>query len=319
VILVAGEALVDLVVDPAGRVEASLGGGPFNLARAAARLGGEVELLTSLSTDRFGAALHDQLIADGVRMSWATRTELPTTLAVAELDAGGSARYRFYADATSAPQLLPDAAVLGAHPAVLVTGGLGLVLEPMADTIESLVASMPRSTLVCLDLNVRPFAITDRARYLARLAALLTRADLVKVSDEDLEHLGVDLGLDLGPDGAAGLLAMGPPVVIVTRGGGGTDVVTPHGTRHVLVAPLAATLVDTIGAGDTFTAGLVVALLEGGLPLDLGVPTAPDRLADAVAAAHLAAGVVVTRRGADPPRRGDLPAVWPSTQSAMAP
>jgi fructokinase len=311
-ILVAGEALVDLVIDPDGRVEAALGGGPFNLARAVARLGGEVELVATLSDDRFGALLRERLDHDGVGARWAPRTALPTTLAAAELDVGGHARYRFYVASTSAPCLVPDdVAVVDVTPDVVVTGGLGLVLRPMADTIARMVVDLPRSTMVCVDLNVRPLVIDDPADYVDRVRAVLGRADLVKVSDDDLEHLAVDLGLDLGVERAIGLLGMGASAVVVTRGADATEVHTRSGSRRVPVPAPPGPVVDTIGAGDTFTAALLVALLAEGEVPDLRTEDALDRIAAAVAAAHQVAGVVVTRRGADPPRRADLPPAWP--------
>lgn len=299
-ILVAGEALVDLVIEPDGRVTAALGGAPFNTARACGRLGAEVAFLGTLSSDRFGTLLARQLATDGVDIALAPRTELPTTLAAAELDERGAAEYRFYIDGTSAPQLTRPAE---SRPDVVFTGGLGLVLQPMADTIDALVAEWAADAMVMVDVNCRPKVVADRDVYVERAMRVIGNADVVKVSDEDLAYLmpGVELAT-----AATELLAAGPKAVLVTAGGGATRIVTDDGEAAVAVQPVE--VVDTIGAGDSFGAGLLAWWTAAGL----GVAEAGDldRLVPAVAAANAVAGVVVGRRGADPPWRRELPADW---------
>ena len=117
-IVVIGEALVDLVIAPDGAVEAALGGAPYNTARAAARLGADVEFVGGLSVDRFGSLLRSQLDRDGVGTRFAASTDEPTTLAAAEIGDDGSATYRFYFDGTSAPLVGPEVA----RRAVVVAG-----------------------------------------------------------------------------------------------------------------------------------------------------------------------------------------------------
>jgi len=309
VIVVAGEALVDLVIEPDGAVTSALGGAPFNTARAVARLGAPVEFVGALSDDRFGTLLRDQLVRDGVGVGHAPPTDRPTTLAAAELDGAGGAGYRFYIDGTSAPAL--TAADFGALPAaadVFFTGGLGLVLEPMADAVVDLVEGLPSTTTVVVDVNCRPSVIPDRERYLERVGRLLERADIVKASDEDLEYLLPELA---PADAARELLDRGPAAVIVTGGAAATHIVTTGGVREIAVAALSQPVVDTIGAGDTFGAGLLTAWVgRGGHRATLRAADALDELARAVAAAHEAAAIVVTRRGADPPWRRELPDSW---------
>lgn len=306
VIVVAGEALVDLVIGPDGEVTAALGGAPFNVARAAARLGGDVEFVGALSDDRFGRSLAARLNADGVGLRFAPRTTLPTTLAAAELDAAGSASYRFYLRDTSAPDLRPGSlGALPTDPSFVVTGGLAFVLEPMAGTITGLLDRLAPSTMVVVDVNCRPAVIADRAAYLDTLRRALARADVVKVSDEDLDALAPELDID-------DLLTGATEAVFVTSGSAGTTVCTRSTRVEVPVATLADRVVDTIGAGDTFVGAFVAWWSAAGFGrTELGGDGAPDRLAQSVRAAHAAAAVVVTRRGADPPHLHDLPTTWP--------
>jgi fructokinase len=301
VIVVAGEALVDLVVADGGVITATVGGAPYNVARGCARLGAPTALLAAVSTDRFGQDLAAGLASAGVSAGLVRRTALPTTLAVAELDEGGTATYRFYTEGTSTPALVPTA--LPAATDVLVTGGLGLVLEPMAAVIESLVLEAGEGVLVLVDVNCRPSIIVDRDGYLARLWRVLGRADVVKVSDEDLAWLRPGVAASVA---AGELLDRGPRAALVTAGGRATTIVTRAGAATVPVASVP--VVDTIGAGDAFTAGFATSWRDSGR----GRAGLEDMaaLAAAVTAAHTVAAVVVGRRGADPPHRADLPAGW---------
>ncbi|WCB94980.1 Fructokinase [Baekduia alba] len=256
-IVVVGEALVDLVPGGGDVLAAHLGGGPFNVARAVARLGGEVGFLGRLSEDRFGRALRAALQDDGVDLRLAVATEDPTTLAIAEVDAAGVARYVFYAAGTSVPGLMgvdvAAGAVAGAS--VLCVGSLGLVFEPVASTLEALVAAAPSGQLVACDPNCRPAAIgADAATYRARLERVLARTDLMKASEEDLAFLRA--GLDV--EAAARDLLAGQGVALVTLGGEGALVVSCDASRpSVPVAAPRVDVVDTIGAGDAFLGGFL--------------------------------------------------------------
>ena len=302
VILVVGEALVDLVIDPAGNVTAALGGAPFNTARACGRLGADVAFAGAISVDRFGSMLAARLDADGVSTAFVPRCDAPTTLAAAELDERGTATYRFYFEGTSAPSLtsLPGSP----SPSVVFTGGLGLVLEPMAATAEALVAAgADAGAAVMVDVNCRPRIIPDREPYVARVERVLRRAHVVKVSDEDLAYLYEG---EAPLDAARAVLALGPRVVLLTAGGGSVHVLTAGGEADVPVPKV--DVVDTIGAGDSFGGGFLAWWQASGRPAaDLA---SLDAVVPAVRAAIAVAGVVVTRRGADPPWRHELPADW---------
>lgn len=301
-ITVVGEALVDLVIEPDGSVTAALGGAPFNTAIAAARLGADVEFAGTLSVDRFGGLLADRLEVDGVALA-ATRSELPTTLAAAELDESGAASYRFYIERTSAPALTIDG-VSASSPDIFFTGALGLVLQPMAETVLELVDRCADTTMVVFDINCRPKVIEDRASYTSSVERMVARADIVKVSDDDLAYLSPGIA---PIDAARGLLDAGATVVFVTAGASTTSIVTADGVDEVPVPELAAPVVDSIGAGDTFGGALLAWWSRSGLGRN---DLSARNLRSAVEAAHAAAGVVVTRRGADPPRPSDLPEDW---------
>ncbi len=304
-IVVGGEALVDLVIDPDGGVTAKLGGGPFNAARAIGRLDSPVAFLGALSRDRFGTLLHRQLLADGVDDSLIQFTELPTTLASAELDAHGAASYHFYIAETAAPNLhLPP---LPAEVGILHVGTLGMVLEPMATTLESIVGNVGDDVLVLLDPNCRPRVTADRVGYLARLDRMLRRADVVKVSSDDLDFIAPDDH----PAGVRLLLDGGATVVLHTDGGRSVHIHSAQGEVEVPVPCVVVT--DTIGAGDSFGGAFAAWWDQSGH----GRRELDDRdaLCAAVAAAVEVAAVSCTRVGAQPPRRAELGDKWSPTRS----
>src|SRR5215218_11130250 len=174
-VLVGGEALFDLVLDGTGEIRGHAGGGPFNAARTVARLGQPSQFLGRLSRDRLGRTLAGMLTADGVGLDAAVETDDPTTLALAEVDDLGVARYRFYERGTSAPGLTA-ADALDALPeavAILHVGTLGLTFEPMASAFEAVAARLAGSALISLDPNIRPWAITDEDAYRDRLRRVL--------------------------------------------------------------------------------------------------------------------------------------------------
>jgi len=300
--VVGGEALVDLVARGAGDdLRALPGGGPFNTARTLARLGRPTAYLGRLSTDRFGTRLERMLADDGVALDAVVHTDEPTTLALAEVGEDGSATYRFYDRGTSAAGLRPEEAVaaLPPDPVALHVGTLGLVLEPVAAALEAVVLHLADRALVVLDPNVRPSAIADPGAYRARLDRVLARTDVVKASAEDLAWLAPGAA---PAEAARDLLDRGPSAVLVTLGGEGALVV--HGTGDVTVTAPRVEVVDTIGAGDAFSGGVLAWWLERGL----GPEALADRdlVAQATAFGCRVAALTCARPGADPPRRAEL-------------
>jgi fructokinase len=295
-IVVAGEALFDLVAEGTDRLQGHPGGGPFNVARTLGRLEQPVAYLGRLSTDRFGTRLRQMLLDDRVDTDTVVSTDEPTTLALAELDPTGAARYRFYAAGTSAAGLEVDDALAALPPRVEVlhVGTLGLVLEPTAVATEAVVERLAGHALVVVDPNCRPSIVTDVAGYRARLDRVLVRADLIKVSEEDVAWL--DPGRD-PVEATRALLAGGASAAVLTRGGDGAVAVTADAEVAVPAPP--ADVVDTIGAGDAFGGGFVAWWRRAGKAReDLADLSA---VVEATRFACLVAAKTCERPGASPP------------------
>jgi fructokinase len=293
-ITVAHEALIDLIVDPAGHVDPRLGGAGFNVTRAVARLGWPVAYLGRLSGDRFGQLIRANLDQHGVKIAVEAPSAAPTTLALVDLDPAGVPSYHFYLDGTSAAAVGPGEAVLPEGTTAVHAGSLCLVMEPVGTSTEHMMVNAPDDVTVMLDPNCRPTAIVSRQDYLDRLMRIARRADLVKVSTEDLAYMfpGQDAG-----DASAELVAQGPACVLVTDGAAPVRVLA--GGQQIRVDVPAAPVADTVGAGDAFGGAFLTWWLGNGLRRsDLGDP---EPVHQATQAAIQAAVMTTTRRGAEPP------------------
>jgi fructokinase len=293
VIVVGGEALFDLVAREDGTIDAHPGGGPFNTSRTIGRLEQPVAFLGRLSTDRFGERHARMLADDGVTLAATARTDEPTMLALAEVDRAGQAGYRFYAKGTAAPGLTTETA-LAMLPQVdiLHVGTLGLVYEPIATAMETVVEKVHDSALVAVDPNYRPAAVEDERTYRARLERILRHTHLLKVSDDDLAWLAP----------ARPPLELGPSVVLVTRGSAGATVISP-GRETEIEAPQ-VDVVDTIGAGDAFGGGFVAWWHGRGLGRDDLADH--DLVAEGARFAVRVAALTCARGGASPPHLADV-------------
>jgi len=303
-IVVGGESLIDLIVYPGGRLAAIAGGGPFNTARTIGRLGGSSAYLGRLSTDRFGRALLDRLVLDGVDCRLVQSTDLPTTLAVAELDDVGTATYQFYVEGTSAPGLSFDGLEAGRLPAgarALHVGTLGLVLEPMGTTLESLVDAAGDDIVVMVDPNCRPSATPDPVALRARVQRLAVRADVIKVSHDDLAFLYPATDADAA-SAARALLALGPSAVLATDGGRAVHIIVRGGATELPVPRVE--VVDTVGAGDAFGGAFLSSWIERGL--GRGELADTDRLRPSVEFAIRVASETCRRAGAEPPTAAEM-------------
>jgi fructokinase len=306
VILCCGEALIDMLPRETEARERAfaphVGGAVFNTAIALGRLGLPTAFFSGISTDMFGAMLEHALRDSGVDLSLVRFSDRPTTLAFVGLQ-GGDARYVFY-DENSAgrmvePTDLPD---IPASVEALHFSCISLVAEPCGSAYEALAAREAPRRVIMLDPNLRPSFIPDKARHEARLRRMIAIADIVKLSEEDLGWFGEEGSLD---EIAARWLAAGPKLMVVTRGGKGATAWCAAGS--VSVEARRVEVADTVGAGDTFNAGILASLAEQGLlRKDRLAALARDQVAAVLDFAARASAVTVSRPGADPPWRREL-------------
>jgi fructokinase len=301
VIVVCGEALIDMIQNGDGTQRAMPGGGPFNTARALARLGVPTRFLGRLSNDEFGRELAGLLEADGVGLELASVGPEKTTIAVAEVNSEGLAEYQFLIQGTSAPNLTYESIPehLGADVNALHLGTLGLVLEPMAETLLELVDRERDGRLVMLDPNVRA-GIAPDVEYRERLQHVIAESSIVKGSDTDLAWLYPECGYE---EAADRLLGEGIALVVVTLGAQGAY--GAHRDFRVSVKAPEVKVVDTIGAGDAFGAALL-AWMHDHAAIQADVRLERDGLESALRYACLAAAITCTRPGADPPWKWEL-------------
>ncbi|MFC7550906.1 carbohydrate kinase [Plantactinospora sp. GCM10030261] len=303
---VLGEAVVDLAAHGRdGLFAAHPGGSPLNVAVGLARLDRPTALLGRLSSTALGRRLRAHAIANGVDLSAVATDDRPATLAVVSLDGAGAAVYDFYLDGTA--DWYWAAEELARPPCgtrILHTGSLTALLPPGADLVADLVARLHADgeVLVSLDPNVRPAVVGDPDEARARLLALAAHTHLVKASDDDLAWWFPGMPVEAA---AHRLLDTGVGLVVVTRGAAGSVAVTAG--RIVRRPARRVTVVDTVGAGDAFTAGLLDALLDAdeAAPDRLGTLDT-DRLGAVLDHATRVAAITCTRAGADPPRRAEL-------------
>lgn len=305
-ILCAGESLIDMVPQQDGLFRPLPGGAVWNTALALGRLGAPTGYLWPVSRDPFGEALLRPLAEAAVDTGPCPRSDRPTTLAFVTLS-GGEARYSFY-DEGSAGRMLTTAELppLPQGLSALFIGGISLVPDPCGHAIETLAGRAAGAGVpVMLDPNIRPFFIADEAPYRARLDRLIALASIVKLSADDLAWLWPETEADRA---ARALLDRGPRLVLQTGGAAGA---IGHTAAHRVPAPaIRVEVADTIGAGDTFNAGILDALHRAGAlgslaALDEAV-TDDATLAAALAHAARAASVTVSRHGANPPWAHEL-------------
>jgi fructokinase len=302
VIVVAGEALIDLVPQESrsGELPAlvpQLGGGPFNTAVALGRLGSPVAFCSRVSTDHFGEALLGSLGDAGVDTSPVQRGSEPTTLAVASIAENGSAAYSFYVEGT-ADRLFTLPERLPAGTRAVSFGTCSLVLEPGASAYEKLMRrEAERGVFTALDPNIRAGLIPDPDAYRARFRSWLPHTGLLKLSEEDADWLG---------GSPKEWLAAGPAAVVLTRGGAGLTVLTRDG-REFSVPGVSVDVVDTIGAGDTVNAALLHRLAgHGALTVDAVAALGEGDWRDVLGFAARAAAITCSRAGARPPFAAEL-------------
>jgi fructokinase len=313
IVAVAGEALVDLVPAPVGDYfEVAPGGSPANVALGLARLGVPARLLARIADDLLGRRIREHLTHNGVQLDHAVAAKEQTSLAMVSLDADGSPAYDFRISGTADWQWTPaevDGALDSGEQGPVValhSGSLALTTPPGDAVLRDLLVRASEVVTISYDPNCRPMLMGDPATVLAGVHEMLAVADVVKVSTEDLNWLVPGMSAEQVVDD---WLSRGPTLVAVTLGSDGVLAGTAAGLRARRPG-VSVKVIDTVGAGDTFSAALLAGLHRGNL---LGAEnrsklramdysTLDELLYDAV----LAAAIACSRRGADPPTRGDL-------------
>jgi fructokinase len=305
-ILCCGEALIDMLprkgADGSDVYQPFNGGSVYNTAIALSRLGTPTGFFAGLSTDFFGDSLVEGLKAAGVSPKFMRRKDLHTTLALVKLT-NGHARYSFIDDGSAGRMLLKsDIPKLPKSVAALHFGSISLIPEPSGGTYEALLKKASKSKVISLDPNIRPTVITDKKKHMARLARLIAKTDLLKISDEDVAYM---TGGDNFTKAAKGWLKAGVKIVAITRGGTGVEVFTK---KHALSLEAPKVKVaDTVGAGDTFTAGFLTYLHRNTLLAKKAMANIEaTQLMHAAEFAMKCAAVTVSRPGADPPWAKDV-------------
>jgi fructokinase len=293
--LVVGEALIDVVMRDGLTIGEHVGGSPLNVAVGLARLGRQVDFLTWIGDDERGRRIAEHLRVAGAHLADGSVCATRTATALATLDENGSATYLFDLE-----WRLPTSAQTA--PLVMHTGSIATVLEPGCTDVAALIDAYSPAATITFDPNVRPPLIDDPNAARARIESVVTRADVVKASDEDLRWVEPGTAPD---DVAARWLSMGPAIVAVTQGSSGAYGVCRTGTVRIPAHP--ADVVDTVGAGDAFMAGLIDALwsrdLLGAENRDALRAVKTDALRRVLDVAALSSALTVARAGADLPDR----------------
>jgi len=292
-IWVCGEVLIDVL--PTGPV---VGGGPANTAKALARLGYEVEFIDGVSTDAYGASARKELERDGVSLKYSLSSDKPTCTATVSLDSSGSASYEFLIDGTAtfdfSESWLPDPSRV--KPSILHIGTLATIVEPGASVLFDWAVRTAEFAPVIFDPNVRASVMGDREKYCLAVEKWVGISSVVKLSDDDISWLYPDETMD---EVAKRWIANGCSLVIVTRGANGIIGFTEHGYEEVEGAKVQ--VVDTVGAGDTVGAIIVEGVLQHSV-----IGLEGHVLNAMLHRAAIAAGITVSRAGAQPPRLHEL-------------
>ena len=305
-IVCCGEALIDFLPRKSAEGDAVYqpfcGGSVYNTAIALGRLGIGTGFFSGLSSDFFGDMLRDGLKASHVDLAYVKTWDKPSTLAFVKLS-DGHARYSFFDDNSACRMLTrKDLPKLAAKVQALHFGSISLIPEPGGTALEALMKREAKTRVISLDPNIRASLIKDRRGHLARLHRMIAMADVVKISDEDVAWM---TGKSDFAKTAKKWLKAGAKVVVVTRGGDGVEAYTSGFSIHQPAVKV--TVADTVGAGDTFTAGLLAALSKAKLLNKKKLEGITEAQLDAALNfAARAAAVTVSRPGADPPWAHEL-------------
>jgi fructokinase len=303
-ILISGEALIDLIPDPDqdGRYDAVLGGSPYNVAIGLGRLGAPTAFLARISADANGEAQAAALASEGVDLSLVARDPKPTPLAfVMRGTAQTGSRYSFYLDATAFDGRWPFPAVWPEGARHLHVGSISAVDPRHGESVVAALARARELATTSYDPNIRPLVTPDRDSVVALVERQVALASLVKASEEDLEWLYPGRAIE---DALSQWARLGPSFCVATLGRRGA-VAFLGGLRTSVAAPK-VDVVDTVGAGDSFMSSLLAAMDRDGA-LGAGAPTPSlDRLAAWLAFAAAASAITCTRKGSNPPTGAEV-------------
>jgi fructokinase len=308
-LLSCGDALIDFLpvkaADGRDAIVPVVGGSCLNIAIGMARLGVDAGFVGGISTDLFGRMIADHAVASGVELRYATRSAHHSTLAFVR-SVAGEPQYAFYnAETASRNWIHRSGSIPFGEIDAIHVGSTTLVDDPSAAQTFALVKEARESATISFDPNCRPNLIRDKAEYVARMAAFAAAADIIRMSDVDFEYL---YGDDDFAGRAKSMIAAGAGLVVVTRGMRGVQAWHSEAGALEAEAPK-VTVVDTIGAGDSFQAALLYALHALGR-----VRTGPlremtaDELRRALSFASICAAITCGRIGADPPWRAGIDA-----------
>ena len=299
--LVIGEALIDVVRRPDGSESAHVGGSPANVALGLGRLGKTVELLTWIALDEYGRMIREHLEASGVTLVRGSESAIHTPVATALLDESGVAHYDFDLAWGVSPGAAPTR-----RPTVVHTGSIGAIMVPGGTEVRRLLERHRDTATITYDPNVRPALMGSPVTAGKQIERLVELADIIKVSEEDLNWLDPE-----SPPNtlARKWLTMGPSIVVVTRGGEGATAFVGDGRKIDVAAPRVP-VADTVGAGDSFMAGLIDGLWSQGYMGAENREMLPEVTTDVITYVMSRcvgiAAITVSREGADPPTREEL-------------
>ncbi len=303
----AGEALIDMIAGADGRFEPCLGGAVYNLTRALSRQGVGTLYLNPLSKDRFGRQLADGLLQDGVQLAVPAPVVQVTSMAVVNVDAHGHPNYAFYregvADRATSAQALTQACAALENLSLVCTGALALSPDDGETYLPWLAAQRQAGRTVVIDANLRPSVMPNLELYRRHVLTALQYADVIKASDEDLQCLNLP-GADALAQACYLLQYSRASMLALTLGGAGAALLTRHGQLFQAHERLPIAVVDTVGAGDCFLAGMVTSMLARALPADWGsAPVSLEVVHDLLGSAIASASLCVIQRGCVPPTR----------------
>jgi fructokinase len=303
-ILISGEALIDLIPDPDrdGRYDAARGGSPYNVAIGLGRLGAPTAFVSRISTDANGEDLAAALARDGVDISLIARDPKPTPLAfVMRGTAQTGSRYSFYLDATAFDGRWPFPAAWPDGARHLHVGSIAAVDPRHGESVVAALRLACERATTSFDPNIRPLVTPDRDSVVALVERQASLSSVVKASAEDLEWLYPGCAIE---DALSRWARLGPSFCVATLGDRGA--VAFLGDRRLSVAAPKVDVVDTVGAGDSFMSALLAAMdRDGALGPSAPTPSA-DRLAAWLAFAAAASAITCTRKGSDPPTRAEV-------------